>query len=58
MEKRAQLKTKQELLKMGYEYNDNPQDFLNLMSGQGLIGCDAIHFFQHLNRKTSFVTGA
>lgn len=36
MEKRVQMKTKQELLKMGYEYNDSPQDFLNLMSGQTL----------------------
>ena len=34
MLKKVQLKTKQELLKMGYEYNDNPEDFLNLMSGQ------------------------
>ncbi len=25
MLKRVQLKTKQELLKMGYEYNDNPE---------------------------------
>ncbi len=31
---RIQLKTKQELLQMGYINNNDPKDFLNLLSGQ------------------------
>jgi hypothetical protein len=34
MKLQIQLKTRNELLRMGYEPNDDPKDFLNLLSGK------------------------
>lgn len=34
MKKQIQLKTKEEMLEMGYENNYDPQDYLNLLAGE------------------------